>query len=216
MANRGQAAAGRQADPMNRLADLLEGALQVQAPRDRFKSPQYDGKSDVELFIRTFTDVATANHWDQNAQLINLRLSLEREATDCSRGNDVQTIFDNLRARFGLTVRQARDRLANLKKDPGQSYHTLGVEIQHLVRLAYPTMGENDRMIISVENLKRCIDNRALSRHLLAVERDTVTAVAQAADEFVQAGALLNTRPHINQIDNVDDASVIEDDVPIN
>ena len=187
--NRGQARQGAAAaDPIGRLAEILEGAIQMQAPRDRFKAPRYDGKGDVELFLTQFHDVANANQWNAETAVLNLRLSLEKEATECGRGPDIASVTANLRARFGLTIRQARDRLATLRKEPSQSFHTLGVEVQRLVRLAYPTMAANDQMVIAIESLKRCVENKSLSRHLLAVPADTVEAITTAADEFIQAG----------------------------
>ena len=191
MANRG--APRQAADPMARVAELLEAALTVQAPRDRFNPPRFDGKSDVELFIAQFNEISNANQWDQNTTLINLRLSLEKDATECSRGQDVQAVFNNLRARFGLTVRQARDKLANIKRETGQTHHMLGLEVQKLVRLAYPTMGVNDQTVLAIETIKRSIDNKNLSRHLLAVPADTVEAVTAAADAFFQAGQMSAT-----------------------
>ena len=88
MANRGQGAR-QAADPVNRLAELLEGALQMNAPRDRFKAPRYDGKGDVELFIAQFQEIAQANQWDVGTSLISLRLALEKDAVECSRGQDI-------------------------------------------------------------------------------------------------------------------------------
>ena len=192
MANRG--ASRQAADPIARLAELLEVALNVQTPRDRFKPPKFNGRSDVELFIANFTEVSIANQWDQNTALINLRLSLEKDAIECSRGPDVQTIYNNLRARFGLSVQQARDKLASIKRENGQTHHMLGLEVRKLVRLAYPTMGANDQTIIAIETVKRSIDNRKLSQHLLAVPADTLEAVTAAADAFLQAGQMPNTR----------------------
>jgi hypothetical protein len=209
MANRGAARQGA-VDPMTRLVELLEGAMNVQAPRDRFKPPRFDGKSDVEIFIAQFNDIAQANQWDQNAALINLRLSLEKDATECSRGLDIPAIFTNLRARFGLTRRQARDKLANLRREPGQSHHMLGVEVQKLVRLAYPTMTANDQSVIAIETIKRSIDNKNLSRHLLAVPADTVEGVTAAADAFFQAGQINSPkiRTNINHIDTCEEDEV--------
>ena len=202
MANRG--APRQAADPMARLAELLETALNTQ-PRDRFKPPKFDGKSDVELFITQFQEVSAANQWDQATALINLRLALERDATKCGRGQDMPAIFANLRARFGLTVRQARDKLAHIRREPGQTNHMLGLEIQKLVRLAYPTMGANDQTVIAIETFKKSVDNKQLSRHLLAIPADTVETVTAAADAFFQAGQITMTnnrnRANINHIE---------------
>jgi hypothetical protein len=181
-------------DEVERLTQLLATALQRQAP-PRFNQPKYDGSSDVELFITQFNDVKHANNWGRAETLLHLRSCLEKDAIDCGRGEDYEEVLDNLRARFGLSVRQARDRLSALRREPNQSLHSLGVEVKRLVRLAYPTMAPADRTILAVEALKKAIDNRALSRHLLALQCETVESVVLAAEEYFQvAGSSLKPR----------------------
>jgi hypothetical protein len=181
-------------DEVERLTRLLATALQRQAP-PRFKPPKYDGSTDVELFVTQFNDVRHANNWDGAETLLHLRSCLEKDAIDCGRGEDYEEVLDNLRARFGLSVRQARDRLSALRREPNQSLHSLGVEVKRLVRLAYPTMAPADCTRLAVEALKKAIDDRALSRHLLALQCDTVESVVLAAEEYFQvAGSNLKHR----------------------
>ena len=44
--------------------------------RHEFEVPCFDGKGDVELFMRQFVDVAAANDWPQPAALLHLRKAL--------------------------------------------------------------------------------------------------------------------------------------------
>lgn len=220
MANRGgrpaQAAAGADND-IGRLANILEHAL-GNNPRNAFKPPCYDGKGDVELFIGKFADVIQANNWDANTAHLNLRLSLEKEAQECARGDNVADIFGNLRARYGLSQRQARDKLVVVRKEPGQNFHALGVEVLKLVRIAYPQMGQNHQEDIAVETIKRCIENRSLARHLLhgGPELNTVAGICRAADDYIQAGTLSainqRARPQINALEMNDEKNTDQSD----
>lgn len=219
MANR----APRQQQPaaenndMARLADILQNAIGGRNQQQQlFKAPKYDGTSDVELFIQQYTDVAQANQWDAQAAHLNLRLSLEKSAVECTRGANVEAIFGNLRARFGLSMRQARDKLAMIRKEPGQNFHAFGVEILKLVRLAYPDMDAIVQEEFAVETVKRCIENRNLYRYLLPLQLNAVGNLCRAADEYVQAGAHTmpyRTRPNINALEagEVDQTSDTEE-----
>ena len=68
-------------DGLGRLAEILEGMATRDQPIRRFKAPEYDGMSDIELFIQ-LTDVARANQWDEGAALLHLRRSLTGKSTE--------------------------------------------------------------------------------------------------------------------------------------
>lgn len=157
MANR--ARQHQAADDVGRLANILENAFgQLNGGRNQqFKAQKYDECGDVELFIQGFTDVAQANNWDQQAANLNIRLCLEKSAQECAWGDTVEVVIANLRARFGMTMRQARDKLATIRKEFGKNFHSFGVDIMKLVRIAHPTMGANLQQDLAVETVKRCI-----------------------------------------------------------
>ena len=72
---------------------------------------------DIELFLAQFDDVAVANHWGGQATLATpLRAHLEGSARACGAGRTRDRIEEALRARFGLSQRQAKDRLIHLKE----------------------------------------------------------------------------------------------------
>lgn len=172
---------------MERLADLIEQALQCR-PGHHFKPPKFEGSGDVELFIEQFQAVQEANQWPDGAALLHLRTALEGSAREHGRGDTLQAVYANLRSRYGLTELQARDRLAVLRWERGQDIHTVGMECERLVDLGYPDLPAGHRGGLAVDALKRCIDNKALSRHLLAVNANTVEQVVMASQAFLQVG----------------------------
>lgn len=198
MANRGNRAAGSPANPappagndgMGQLAEMLGRLLQQQGPaRDQFKAPQYDGTTDVELFIQQFSDVARANQWLDGTVLLKLRASLIGNAVECGRGATVQAAFDALRARFGLTVRQARDQLGSLRKQPKSTLYEHGTLVEKLVRIAYPDMLPASQLDMVLDVFSRSLDNRYLQRHLLAVAPATIDAAVRVSEEYLQVGS---------------------------
>lgn len=173
---------------MNRLANMFATLMEDRRPRDQFKAPIYDGKSDVELFINQFNDIRAANEWNDATALLKLRATLLGQATECGRGGDPATVFAALRARFGLTVRQARDMLGGLRRDNRSSLHEHGVNVERLVRIAYPDMLVASRIDMSLDVFCRSLDNRNLQRHLLAVAPQNMDAAVRVAEEYLQVG----------------------------
>lgn len=173
-----------------RLTDLLAQALtrQPAAPRETFKAPEYDGATNVEEFILQFSEVAEANEWTPGATLLHLRNRLKEEAKECGQGPDVQTVFNALRVRFGMTGREARVKLANLKKGPSVSFHGHATEIERLCKIAYQGVPARQRADMAVETFCNTLGNLQLQRHLLAVATPDLESAVRAANEFMQLG----------------------------
>lgn len=168
------------------LIRLLEQLHRPTPTKDRFKPPRYDGETDVDLFIQHFQDVAQANQWPAQESTLHIRACLEKQAIECGRGQDLTEIIDNLRARFGLTIRQARDKLSNLKKTSKQSFHDLGSEIQKLVSLAYPNQTRGFHIETGLETFSRAIRSKALQHQLMARPHHTITEAVRIAEEYTQ------------------------------
>jgi len=82
-------------------------------PMDRYhlRAPIFSGEEDVEQFITEFSYVAAIWRWPNRVTLIQLRLCLTGPAKPYEISQDVGDIFEALRARFGLTARDARMQL---------------------------------------------------------------------------------------------------------
>lgn len=183
MARQQRAAAGAgDADPMDRLAEMLNGALRRP---DRFKLSKFDGTGDVELFLADFEAVRAANAWDDASALLHLKTSLTGTATDCKRGADLPQVQNALRLRFGMTPKQARDQLDWLRREPGQSLHALASEVDRLVGIGFPEIPEPGRTSFVISRFKKALDHKGLEQHLLAVQTETLAATVRAADEFL-------------------------------
>lgn len=156
--------------------------------RATFKLPKYNGSGDVELYLQQFTDISAANRWEDRDSLLHLKCALEGAAAACSRGETLEIIFQGMRARFGISPRQARDKLGQLRYESNSSLHVLGVEVERLVDIAYPAAGQEVRNTLAIDSFTRALNHNALQRHLLVLQIESVADAVTAAQEYFQVG----------------------------
>jgi ElaB/YqjD/DUF883 family membrane-anchored ribosome-binding protein len=172
---------------MDRLTEVLEQLAEPRPPpRKDFKAPHYAGTGNVEIFIRQFSDVADANRWNTAATLLHLRESLDDEARDCGSAATVEEIFDALRARYGLTTREARSKLSSLKKEYKTTLQEHASRVEQLVEVAYPELQEEMRREMSLDHFSNSLGNPGLQRHLLAIKPGSLPDAVRAGNEYLQ------------------------------
>lgn len=172
---------------MDRLAAVLERVLgRTQASnREQFKAPEFDGKGDVQYFLRQFQDVAETNSWSERATLLHLRAALKGSAQDCGRAATVAGIQAALQARFGLTRREARSRLSTLRRAPQTSMQEHAAEVERLVLVGYGDIPEETREQLALDAFYNSLGNAYLQRHLLAVSANSLEEAVQASAEYL-------------------------------
>ena len=167
--------------------ELVRALREDRPTRREIKPPQFSGQGDVELFLSQFRDVAVANQWTDQEYALHLRLSLIDRAADCSRAEDRTEIEQSLRAQFGLSTRQAREKIRLLQRGPKQSVHELGTEAKKLVRLAYPGLQAREQEDMAIEVFIQALDNKSVKRHFLASPADSVSEAIEKVNEFLEA-----------------------------
>ena len=115
MATRRGRSMDREGDRLKEVLERLAGRPMLPPPVQQFRALQYSGQGDIEYFISRFEEITGADEWGP-AALLHLRDSLKESAKDCGRAANVQAIYAALRARFGLSPREARSRLSNLRR----------------------------------------------------------------------------------------------------
>ena len=153
--------------------------------RPEIRPPSFNGEGDLKLFIKQFEDVAEANGWTPKQRTLHIRSQLAGDAQGCGHGDSYEEILEDLHARFGVSKRQARDRLAALKLKPGQSIYSQATEVTRLVEIAFPTLADADRRAMALEHFTRAWESRNIQRHLLAVAPPTIKAAVQAIEEYL-------------------------------
>ena len=186
MATRRGRSADREGDRLSEVLERLAGRPVMQPPVQQFRAPQYSGQGDVEYFITRFEEVAEANEWRHGAALLHLRDALRETAEDCGRAANVPAIFAALRARFGLSPREARTRLSALKKEFRTPLQEHAAEVERLVNIAYADLPQEHRASMRVEIFGNTLGYLPLQRHLLAVHTPTLEDAVRAGNEFLQ------------------------------
>ena len=141
---------------------------------------------EVELFIQGFLEIARENQWTDQEQLIHLRGNLTGKARDCGKGNDVETLFTNLRTVFGLNQKQARDELEGVRKKTTQSFYEYGQEISKYVEIGHPNMARVDQEEMALDKFVRNSNDIELRKHLLSREPTSIADAVTKADAFVR------------------------------
>lgn len=185
------------------LIDRLDRLQPVAAPRHEFKPPNYEGETDVELFLTQFQDIVRANRWTPEEALLHLRSCLKGDAADCGRETNLQDVYESLRTRFSLTPKQAREQLQTLRKRPKQSYHELGAEVSKLVRIAYAGQSLQFRTQTMLEAYSHAVGHRQLRQHLLARPHNSIAEAVTISNEFMHIEGPAN-RPTLAQVDAED------------
>ena len=190
---------------LGRLTDILEGMQLEQRhhARQQFKPPHYRGDGDVELFIRQFQMVAEANEWTQLATLLHLRECLEEKAQACGRADTPMGIFVALRSRFGLTPREARSRLAGLRRDSRCPIQDHAVEVERLVQIAYAELPEHLRAEMTKETFCGSLGSVPLQQHLLAAQPVNMEEAVKYSNEFLQVKGDRGTQS--SKVDSVEE-----------
>ena len=176
------------------LEKVWEGQQQSQQqlihPRQPFKTPEFTGTSDVEYFITQFSEVADANDWSLAAGLLHLREALKEGSKDCGRASSINSVFSALRARYGLSPREARAKLSALYKDVRGTLQEHASEVERLSQIAYADLPLRQRDELVLEAFCSTLGNLPLQRHLLAVQAQTLEQAVRAGNEYLQIKAV--------------------------
>ena len=175
--------------PMEALLAITQALkLSSTSSRSEIRPPTFNGEGDLTLFLKQFEDVADANGWTGVQRTLHLRGQLAGDAQGCGHGDNYREIVEDLHARFGVSRRQARDRLAALKMRASQSTHSQAAEISRMVKVAFPSLADADQRAMALEYFTRAWESKSIQRHLLAVAPATMKEAVQAMEEYLAVG----------------------------
>lgn len=193
---RGATANPQDSNRDNAMEELLRRLANSSTEKNKFKAPKFGGDSDAELFISNFQDVADANNWSPRDTTLHLRACLEGPAVECGRGQTPDEIITSLRGRYGLTSRQARDKLDQIKRASKQNLHDYGNEITKLVKIAYPDQDQAFCTRTAIEKFQKGLNNTQLQQHMLTIPHPTMAEAIRVADEYLQ----IETKATVNVV----------------
>jgi len=115
------------------------------------QSPTFCKEENIEQFHAEFSDVAAIYRWPASVILMQLQLCRAGMATLYGIGPNVDSIFDALRARFGLSARDACVRLPGPKRDPKTQLQEHATVVERLAQVAYGNLPVEGRRSLALE-----------------------------------------------------------------
>ncbi len=208
MARRARSA-GRPENPgeiLYRLTEVLQNVISNPLPppraeREKFKPPSFDGTGDVNFFIHQFEDVASANEWGMGPARIHLRAALRDSATTCGQAETVEGIIAALRARFGMTSREAKAKLVTLKRDSKTTLQEHAEKVEKLVSIAYAEFPRQHKEEMKLDLFQTTLGHPYLQRHLLAIQAPTLEAAITAGNDYLQIKTYTDGGASIRQVE---------------
>jgi len=171
-------------------------------PMDRYhlRAPIFSVEEDVEQFITEFSDVAAICRWPNQITLIQLRLCLTGPAKPCGISQDVGDIFEALRARFGLTARDARVQIHSLTRNPKTNLQEHATVVERLAQVAYGNLPADSRQSLARDAFLQSINNLGLKQHLLVVEVETMERALRLENAYFQDDSTCQPSTIIQQV----------------
>lgn len=171
---------------------------------DRFRAPKFDGNGDVELFIKHFIDVARINQWSEEATSLHLRESLVGPAKECCRYDNVDENIDNLRVKYGMSRREARTQLSQLRKEKNTTLQEHATQIERWTSIAFDELPAATQQEMSIEYFCSSLGNETLQQHLLTANTNTLDAAVKSGNEFLQISRSAVHRNRIAQMESLE------------
>jgi len=178
-------------------------------PMDRYhlRALIFSGEEDVEQLITEFSNVTAICRWPNRVTLIQLRLCLTGPTKPYEIGQDVGDIFEALRARFGLTARDARVQLQGLRKNPKTNLREHATVVERLAQVAYGGLPADSRQSLALDAFLQSINNLGLKQYLLVAEVETMERALKPRNAYFQADSTCQPDKTIQQVGADDDMS---------
>jgi len=178
-------------------------------PMDRYhqRAPIFSGEEDVEQSITEFSGMAAICRWPNRVTLIQLRLCLTGPAKPYGISQDVGDIFEALRARFGLTARDARVQLQGLRRNPKTNLREHVTVVDRLAQVAYGDLPADSRQSLALDAFLQSNNNLGLKQHLLVAEVETMERALRLGNAYFQADSVCRPGMTIQQVGADDDVS---------
>jgi len=167
----------------------------------------FSGEVDVEQFITEFSDVAAICRWPNQVTMIQLWLCLTGLAKPYGLGQDVGDIFEALRARIGLTARDARGQLKGLKRNLKTNLREHLTVVKRLAQVATGDFLADSRQSLAPDAFLQSINNLGLKQHLLVAKVETMERALRFGNAYFQAGSTCRSGTTIQQVGADDDMS---------
>lgn len=187
----------------------------LQEPHVRLRVPEYEGDTEVELFLEQFHAVCAASGWNEQLALLKLRESLQGKARECGRADTVAGVEANLTLRFGTTPREARTKLEGLQRETKTTLADHGMLIEKLIRQSYPGLEEATLVSLGVEKFIASVNHLGLRNNLLARQPTSIADAIRAGNEYLQLNQKRAEPIRSLHVDGVDESVLANQQSPV-
>ena len=110
-------------------------------------------------------------------------------------------MFRALRSKYEISKREARTRLAHLKRDTKLLLREHATTVKKLVEAAYADLPQDHRVEMTLELFCSSINNAYLQRNLLAIKPQDLDEAVEAGTEYLQIQPSHNSGFSKRQVD---------------
>ena len=110
-------------------------------------------------------------------------------------------MLEALRAKYGLTVKEAKTWLTSLKRNARLSLTDPATEVKRLVKAADADLPQTHRQEIILDLFCNSLNQAYLQRHLLAIRPQSLSEAVKAGNEYIQIKPNSNSGVTIQQIE---------------
>ena len=166
----------------------LESARQPTSQM-KVKPRQYDGRTSWRSYHNLFQRVSRINHWSVEQQLDFLWLNLTGEALEFvenltpQQATSYTSVCQALEARFGDSqlAETFKASLRSRRRKPEESLPALAQDIHHLVRRAYPKIGQQGTEELSIEKFREALPDNQQRMAVFQSKSSTLDQAVNAA-----------------------------------
>lgn len=131
-------------------------------------------------------DMAKDNEKSDKKVLLQLMSYLERPTGDYRQGDSMKRVMQALRTQYATMMRQAKEKLMSVRKDPQDSVFHLTVDIRRLVYLAHPYIPYIPvREPVTVDYIIHSLGNQPIERHLLLVDASILQQTVDVIEDYM-------------------------------
>jgi len=161
-----------------------------EAYRYHLKAPTFTGLEDVEQFFQEFKEVINLAQWPPRVVLIHLRRALMEQAKPYGLGTSVDGIFAALRAHFGISTIDARDRLQRVCRTPRTSLQEHAATVKSLAQIAYSDLPVQHQERYTYDAFVQSLNYLGLHHQLQVKGVTTVEGALRAGEAYLLATQL--------------------------
>ena len=160
----------------------------VGAPRPEIRIMEYDGHTDFEEYLNQFISIVEYAEWTDEEAAVTLMSKLKGEALTVVSSLDdhsLRALTTTLRQHFSVDQKEiAASKLNGRVQQAGETLQSLSIDVQRLVKRAYPEADDEIRDRLAKDSFVNAIGDRNIREKLRDKNPATLSQTLQDACRF--------------------------------